>query len=172
MIKKSINTYSVTVDELKEQLKIELEYKEADNTLKDYLIKATHHITNLIGSDIELTTNKCMSKDIDNLRGIFYTSPFVSITSLKIDGKSINVTDLSIIEYYSHFIIEDIQASKSIEIEFITGYETIPPELKQAILIYASDLHDTLINETTIGVSVSTTNAVNNLTASHKRKYW
>ncbi|WP_430813136.1 head-tail connector protein [Carboxylicivirga sp. RSCT41] len=172
MINKSINSYTLTVNELKQHLNIDIDYIDDDTYLQSLIEVATQHVSNLINSDIELTTNQGVSTDKDNLNGIFYTSPFVSISSLIVDGNNISTSGLSINEYYSHFEIEDIEAIESIEIEFITGYNTLPTPLRHAIIIYASDLYDTLRNDTVAGVGITTTKVVEALTAAYKRKYW
>jgi len=172
MINKNITTYRISVNEIKAQLNLPIDYNKEDTYLQVLIEVATQHISNQCNCDIEQTTNSLITNDKYNLSGLFYNSPLISIDSLKVDGNELETNTLKLKIEKSYFQILDLKAEKEIEIEFTTGYETLPTPLKHAIIAYASDLYDPLRSDNIIGVNIQNTGLIDGLLSSYKRKYW
>ena len=172
MINKTITDYTISVNQIKQQLNLPLDYVKEDSYIQALIEVSTQHISNLCTCDIEVTDNVLISSDKHNLQGLFYESPFISIQLLKVDGVEVDVQTLKIKVEKSYFHIKDIDCKEEIEIGFKTGFTVIPTPLKHAIISYASDLYDPLRSDNVIGVSIQNTGLIDGLLTKYKRKYW
>ena len=91
MINKTITDYTISVNQIKQQLNLPLDYVKEDSYIQSLIEVSTQHISNLCACDIEETDNVLISSDKHNLQGLFYESPFISIQLLKVDGEIVDV---------------------------------------------------------------------------------
>jgi Phage gp6-like head-tail connector protein len=147
MITKTKSLYPVSVEEVKQHLRIDLDNNEDDDYLSNNIIKsATRKAENYIDKDIAYTTNTFTAYDFSASSITIPEGNLISITDVSINGTLYTDYELQISK--DRFILDwDYSIGGddyTFVSHFITGYDPddVPEEIKQAIMIYCGDLYD------------------------------
>ncbi len=168
MIDKTIAGYSVTVAEVKKQLNIESTFVDDDAYIQTLIEAATDYISGKIAADVE--TTDCVLNVEEDL-SIVHNAPFQSLTKVT-NSSDVDVTEnCSVVSVHSGFTITFPEFDKY-RLEWKSGYGTIPPGLKQAIIIKAADLYEPERASYLNGVTVSPTHVIPGLISKYQRSYW
>jgi len=124
----------VTLDELKRFLSVDTTDTSEDTFYQELLDRAEQKIGNVFGGALSQNTYT-ETYDFDR---IIYPRhyPVVSITSLTIDG----VAQTDGVDYFSYdyIVLMNEGERKSVEITYTAGFNPVPDDIKQAIILTAA----------------------------------
>ncbi|MBK3516704.1 head-tail connector protein [Carboxylicivirga marina] len=169
MIEKTVTAYRVTEAEVKKQLNIEVEHVEDDGYIKTLIEAATNYISGYICADVAKTN--CVLEVEDTEVKIINNAPFLQLTKVTNSDNEDVTNDCKVHATYSAFTITFPEVG-NYKIEWVSGYNNLPPALKQAIIIKAADLFDPERSSVVIGTIVSQTHLIPGLINQFVRSYW
>jgi len=125
----------VTLDEFKRFLSVDLSDTSEDTFYQELLDRAEQRIGNVFGGALS-QADYTEIYDFDNL--IFPKHyPIVSVSSVKIDG----VTQSGGVDYFvydDYIVLMGEGECKSVEITYTAGFDPVPEDIKQAIILTAA----------------------------------
>jgi hypothetical protein len=145
-ITKSKSIYPVNLSEAKRHLRVDIDYLDDDDYIRDLIVSATTMAENYINKDISYTLNTLKIYNFyDNTLNV-NEGNFISVLDVvDANDASIGTIDYSI-KKHNTFTINwtEYISSDPLTITFYTGYNDseAPKLLKQAILIKIADLYD------------------------------
>lgn len=173
---KTKSRYPVSLNEVKQHLRIDLTNNEDDAYITDNVIKAaTRKAENFTDKDIAYTNNTYTVYDFSNSELRVDEGNLISITDVSINGTL--YTDYELEKFNDHFIIswDDTKGGDDYTLvtHFITGYDSddVPEEIKQAILIECGNLYDMERSSYTF-TSVKKSDVFERLLMAHKAIRW
>lgn len=177
-----------TLDELKRQLNIPVEFTDDDPILTDLLAVAVETVEDDTHSDIMETANVLEHKlSIDGTtsrlaRTIYiYQAPVKTVDKIETTTDGQNWTELDATKYGYEVkfnrveitIFEQIDA-RAVKFTFKTGFADAkrPVKLKQAVILKAADMFDPERSNYVVGAPVVDNNVYLRLISQHVRTYW
>jgi hypothetical protein len=176
LITKVKSVYPVSLSEVKQHLRVDLNSYDDDNYINNSIIKsATRYCESYIDKDIAYTTNTLTIEDFYDSFLRINEGNLISITDVSINGTL--YTDYELTIYNDHFEIEwdDYKGGDDYTLvsHFITGYNTdlCPEEIKQAIYIKCGDLYDVERSSYTLG-SIKKSDVVERILTPYRAIRW
>ena len=178
MITKSKTKYPVSLDEVKSHLRIDASISDDDTYITNQLIKsATRKAENFIDKDIAYTLNNLIEYDWGGSCLEVQEGNFKSITDISLNGTLI--TSYTTEKYDDKFVVDFDNYIGGIDytlsMNFFTGYDTstdtVPEDIKQAILIECGHLYD-VDRSSYVANSIKKTDAFERLLLPYKTIRW
>lgn len=175
-ITKTKTLYPVSLDEVKQHLRIDLSNTEDDDYISKSIIKsATRKAENFIGKDIALTTVEYKVYDFCGDSLFIPEGNLISLNYVISDASvAQSVSDVRAFDDRFYFELSTSLESDPIVVQFTTGYtdtDDVPEEIKQAIMIECGNLFD-VERSSYVSGSMRKTDAFERLLMSHKIIYW
>lgn len=143
----------ITLAEAKTHARVHPNFLDDDTYLAGLIITATDTAEKYIQNHIAATTIKAKEKTFTGKELTIMEGNFQAITSISYLDKNGAAVDLLAADYeveaeefyFRIFLKNNISAAKDLEINFTTGFTaaSIPPVIKQAVLIKLVDFYDT-----------------------------
>ncbi len=157
------NQYTlVTLTKAKAHLNVDPDFKLDDQLILDKVEDAISIVEGDTGREIIPTKNIIEFIEFSNHCWTINESPFLEILSLKgtiddVEGELVDGEDFKIKKNNSYFeiIFEGIKTFDKLTVEFKTGYssDSLPRELRAAVLVKVADLYDIERTSTTSGLN-------------------
>lgn len=179
-----------TLDEVKAQLNIPVDFTDDDDTLDLLLDTAVESVEGDTHSDIldtanvlehDLTANKYDAEAVSVPRLIYINqAPVKTLSKIEtFDGTTwteVSATAYNVNTLFNRAEIRcfDTLEAKKIRFTFTTGYTDAkrPKRLKQAVILKAADLFDTERSNYVVGTITADMNVYTRLISKHIRTYW
>jgi len=143
---KTKTNYPVSLDEAKRHLRIDDNWDKDDDYIRNLIKAATHKCEEYIGKDIAETDNVLKIWNFIGSELWVEEGNFLSLTSVKADDNSTNISVNKTQVYYNRFYLEltESQDQDPLYVYYKTGYipENVPALIKQAVLVKIGDLYD------------------------------
>lgn len=177
-----------TVEVLKKQLNIPVDFTDDDELLQDLINVAVETVEDDTHSDIletenELTHTFNLDGSVTTVNQYIhiYQAPVKEVTEIEVSTDGTNYTTVDPEKYGINIefnrveitFLENISAAK-IRFTFTTGYadEDRPLKLRHAVILKAADLFDAERSNYVIGAPLVNNNVYSRLIRSHVRTYW
>ncbi|WP_430815202.1 hypothetical protein [Carboxylicivirga sp. RSCT41] len=142
----------ITLEQVKTQCIIDLEYGDEDEKLDRFLKSTINTFENYISGEILLTDVTIITDDVSGDEFKFKVGGFsslsgVTVNDIEITGCTVITNDYSEIDYShnNHFILqlpESVNAGDIVKIYFKTGFDEVPSDILDAILRGVNDKYD------------------------------
>lgn len=173
---KTKSLYPVSLDEVKQHLRIDLNNNEDDDYIEKSIIKAaTRKAENFIGKDIALTSSVYTTWDFVGQYLTIAEGNFVSLNEIITDSSTL-ITNYEVESDNHAFQIDFLtsQLQDPLTLKYTTGYsdtDDVPEEIKQAILVECGNMFDMERSSYTSN-SVKKNDVFERLLMAHKIIYW
>ena len=127
-----------TVDEFKRYIQVDESDESQDTFYTELLTRAEQKIANLFGGELDQTVYT--DETLDGSKILFPKHyPIVSVEHLYIDDSELTEdTDFYVYDTYI-YLNADVEGNKNITLDYTAGYDDIPDDIEQAIILTAAN---------------------------------